>query len=196
MIIARHRSTLGNFLETVYMTTSVVLPLSLDSHRNFQSFFKALEDKTIQSSLLKGKDTDPAVKELVRLAQDKKFLKLAEKVVNQLREQAKAKTDWAGTFAATSANMKAAGPEKTVESALAIKKYVSTKYPAGLALLSEYGKLAQPMHVAVDESVAAWTDVAAYAEALVNAAVYANVAIATNVAVAAAVVAVIAVVVT
>jgi len=176
------------------MTTSVVLPISLDSHRNFQSFFKAIEDKSVQSALLKGKDTDPAVKQLVQLAQDKKFLKLAEKVVNQLREQAKAKTQWAGTFAATETSAKAATPEKTVASALAIKNYVSTKYPDGLALLTEYGKLAQPTHIA-DDSVAAWTNVAAYAEALVNAAVYANVAIATNVAVAAAAVAVIAVVV-
>ncbi|GEM_PF-4588197 len=178
------------------MTTSVVLPLSLDSHRNFQSFFKAIEDKSIQSKLLKDTATDPAVKQLVELARDKKFLKLTEGVVNQLRANAKAKTEWAGTFAATSARAATPSSDKVIQGAQALKDYVAQKYPAGLALLSEYGKLAQPKSLVADDTVGVWTDVAAYAEALVNAAAYANVAVATNVAVAAEVAAVIAVVVT
>lgn len=178
------------------MATSVVLPLSLDSHRNFQSFFKAIEDKSVQNSLLKDKTTDPAIKQLVELARDKKFLKLTEGVVNQLRANAKAKAEWAGTFSATSAKAVTPSSDKVIQGAQAIKDYVSQKYPAGLSLLSEYGKLAQPKSLVADDTVGAWTDVAAYAEAIVNAAVYANVAVATNIAVAAEVAAVIAVVVT
>ena len=177
------------------MPLSVVLPLSLNSNRNFQAFFKALEDTSTQDHLLSVEGTDKAIKEIIMLSRDKRFLKQAESVVNMLQTLKTNSTQWSGTFESQSKINSEKSTDKIISAAQKIKSYAIKKYPDGMKLLSEYGRLAQPTHLAADDTVGAWTNVAAYAEALVNAAVYANVAVATNVVLAAAVAAVIGVVV-
>jgi hypothetical protein len=164
-----------------------------DTHRNFQAFFKGLEDKTAQDILLTDPNTDSAVKEIILLARDKKFLKKAENVVSLLKQQHAETNQWSGTFSEFAKAKNSDTSSTLKDTSDDIREYVLKKYPEGVKLLGDYGKLAQQENYM--GGVGAWTNVAAYAEALVNAAVYANVAIATNVAVAAAAVAVIAAVV-
>ena len=174
------------------MPSSVVLPLSLNSDRNFQAFFKAIEDPSIQDAILADQGVDPGVREIVCLARDEDFLKQAEALIGLMRTHRSVSTEWQGSFAAQEQKMATASSEQVVNDAEKIRNYVQTKYPEGVRLLSEYGKLAQPAHLITAGTVQAWTNVAAYAEALVNAAVYANVAVATHMVVAAAAAAVIA----
>jgi hypothetical protein len=174
------------------MPSSVILPLSLSSNRNFQAFFSAIEDVSLQDAILKDKSTNQGVREVISLVRDKRFLRQAEGLVNLMRAQTDASRHWEGSFAAQTKKTNTVEPEQITAGAQAIKEYIQKKYPEGVKLLSEYGKLAQPAHLVADDTVGAWTNVAAYAEALVNAAVYANVAVATSVVVAAAAAAVIA----
>ena len=170
------------------MANQVTLPLSLNTVRNFQSFFTGLEDGKVRAGLKAQPGLDKSVLQLLDLIEDKKFLKMASKVANHLYQ---ATPSTPTNFALDKPVATTPGIDLHKESA-SIRDYMESKYPDAVTLLRDYGKTAIASgFLPKADTVGANVDVAANAEAVVNAAVWANVAVATQAVVAAAVVAVV-----
>eukprot|EP00475_Leptophrys_vorax_P044620 TRINITY_DN9009_c0_g2_i1.p1 TRINITY_DN9009_c0_g2~~TRINITY_DN9009_c0_g2_i1.p1 ORF type:complete len:194 (+),score=4.16 TRINITY_DN9009_c0_g2_i1:56-583(+) len=174
--------------------SSIQLPLTLDSTRNFQAFLSGLEDQKVRHGIRAQKNVDARVAQVVDLVEDPDVLQKAGAIVSELQKlqgQAASITvlapPAAQPAAARMAAIKASGQD--------LHDFLVKKYPQGLELLREYGEMAYP-EMALNGTIGVTVSIAANAGAVVNAAVWANVAVATQAVVAAAAVAVVAVVVT
>lgn len=167
---------------------SLTLPINLNSNRNFQAFFTALEDGGVREGILKQKGVDAGVTQMVQLVTDKKFLSLANNVLKQFDTFKSA-----AAFGGDIAKPPPVGDTSKIEAAGAqVKDYLEKKYPAAFTLLKQYAETAKP-RVINPRFTDVTLDVVANAEAVVNAAVYANAAAATNIIVAAEAIVVLAV---
>jgi hypothetical protein len=182
-----------------------MLPLSLDSHVQFEAFARALGDPALRAALLADTRLPIGPRQLVTMLNDPAFITTTTTVLTRFDDWAHGATDEA----------------RLRDHVTDLRSYVTTTYPEALAALTTYAKSAYPHYQIKVEDLkqridairggnapcmqiaptdrpnpeaegwfAAWTCVMATVGAVVNAGVYSNVVVAVMVAVALAVAAV------
>lgn len=159
------------------------LPLNLSNKRDMEAFFHAIDDPATRAGV-SAAALPAGAAELIKMVDDQDFqnraVPLGRKVLQYRREVASGMRAPDDQFTKT-----------VIKEGADLKLDLTTRYPAAMQLLTQYGELQQGQMLAGIN--AGWA--VANTEAVVNAAVWANVAAVTNVAVAAAAVAVVAAVV-
>ena len=171
--------------------STINLPLTIDSQKNFEVFLRAITDKKVRAGLEGQITTLPKdVADIVKMADDKHFIDLATQTYSKYVANQQGK--------ATTADVQVLGTQ--------LSAYITATYPAGVAVLRQYYSNINPdlraayakaqvqseaspnSPNAASAAVAANVYATANAAAIVNAVVWANVAVASLAVVALAVV--------
>jgi len=168
---------------------SFSLPVDMETRSGFETFLKGIEDPTVRAGVrTQVRTMPPAAVQMTALVEDQEFLKLATEVISSFQGYANN---------TVSADVVRTQGQK-------VNAYVSARYPAALAALTDYAQKVAPdmamdgetaramMRQAalsriapVGETAGVRVSIAANAVAVANAVVLSNAAVATNVVVAA-----------